>query len=370
MPPKSEKGLRYLKALSYPFIKDSIYKKKTIQDIKAAVRCAGGNIAEITRILENNYMNWANSDYIAVSFEGRSNQDRFVVGNIIGKEMIRVYAVMDGHAGFKAVNIVRSILMNYLSDIIQIDFNNSSQVEIFLKMMYLEIDKLLLKKRVTDGTTLVIALIGQKSIYISSVGDSKGCLFDKHGKILISTIPHKPSLPEEKERIQSFGGEIYFPKVVPRVEGGLAMSRALGDFKYKISPKKLAQVKKEHPDSENGVSTYLGIPKSNNVYHNGMVSCEPDVFYYPRDGTEKGIFLASDGVIDVLDDREVVNILLENGKKGALKILNSSITQTTDDVTIVYIDLAYGHPNYDKRYVFNESTKTKSGETVFDNFNL
>ena len=40
---------------------------------------------------------------------------------------------------------------------------------------------------------------------------------------------HKPSNPPERERIQNAGGSV----MIQRVNGSLAVSRALGDFEYK-----------------------------------------------------------------------------------------------------------------------------------------
>jgi len=94
-----------------------------------------------------------------------------------------------------------------------------------------------------SGTTGTIAIIDttEMKLWIADVGDSRGviCLCDsgKH-KAKELTVDHKPSLPNEKKRIESRGGE------VKKLEGdiphrvfvrgkafpGLAMSRALGDL--------------------------------------------------------------------------------------------------------------------------------------------
>ena len=46
---------------------------------------------------------------------------------------------------------------------------------------------------------------------------------------LLSSQDHKPSNEPEKERIQNAGGSV----MIQRVNGSLAVSRALGDFEYK-----------------------------------------------------------------------------------------------------------------------------------------
>ena len=56
---------------------------------------------------------------------------------------------------------------------------------------------------------------------------------DFAGKISVCTVDHKPANPPEMERIQNAGGSV----LIQRVNGSLAVSRALGDFEYKVSVK-------------------------------------------------------------------------------------------------------------------------------------
>ena len=52
---------------------------------------------------------------------------------------------------------------------------------------------------------------------------------DNSSNVHFSTLDHKPTNPEERQRIQNAGGVV----LTQRINGSLAVSRALGDFDYK-----------------------------------------------------------------------------------------------------------------------------------------
>jgi serine/threonine protein phosphatase PrpC len=92
---------------------------------------------------------------------------------------------------------------------------------------------------------------------------------------------HKPSLPAERERIEKAGGKVRFD----RVNGELAMSRALGDFQYKKNT--------TIPDSEQ------------------LVICIPDISVHRRGVDDEILILACDGVWDVMSNGDAVNFLAD-----------------------------------------------------------
>ena len=66
-------------------------------------------------------------------------------------------------------------------------------------------------------------------VTIANVGDSLGLLVSSNGEVKFVTRSHLPSDPEEAARIEANGGFIHRA----RVDGRLAMSRSMGDAKYK-----------------------------------------------------------------------------------------------------------------------------------------
>lgn len=93
-------------------------------------------------------------------------------------------------------------------------------------------------------------------------------------------MDHKPYLEHERERIVKAGGTV----MIQRVNGSLAVSRALGDFEYKSVPG-LAPIDQ-------------------------LVSPEPDVYVVKRDKTDdQFLVLACDGIYDVLENQELCQLL-------------------------------------------------------------
>ncbi|TEA21923.1 Protein phosphatase 2C-like protein 2 [Colletotrichum sidae] len=98
-----------------------------------------------------------------------------------------------------------------------------------------------------SGCTACVGLISDNKIYVANAGDSRSVLGIK-GRAKPLSQDHKPQLEAEKSRITAAGGFVDFG----RVNGNLALSRAIGDFEFKksaeLSPE--AQIVTAFPDVE------------------------------------------------------------------------------------------------------------------------
>ena len=79
------------------------------------------------------------------------------------------------------------------------------------------------------GTTAVAVLITPKLIVCANAGDSRAVYSRLSNRVIPLSYDHKPNDDDEERRIRAAGGYVS----AGRVEGDLAVSRGLGDFRFK-----------------------------------------------------------------------------------------------------------------------------------------
>ncbi|KAB2629994.1 protein phosphatase 2C 33 [Pyrus ussuriensis x Pyrus communis] len=139
-----------------------------------------------------------------------------------------------------------------------------------------------------SGTTAVTLIKQGRDLFIGNVGDSRAVLCTRDRDDTLSaiqlTVDLKPSLPAEAERIRKCRGRVFALQDEPEVarvwlpnndSPGLAMARAFGDFCLKDF---------------------------------GLISV-PDVSYRRLTEKDEFIVLATDGIWDVLSNKEVVDVI-------------------------------------------------------------
>ncbi|XP_056638931.1 probable protein phosphatase CG10417 [Diorhabda sublineata] len=141
-----------------------------------------------------------------------------------------------------------------------------------------------------SGCTAVVALLKGNELYVANAGDSR-CIVCRNGKAIDMSFDHKPEDAPERERIVKAGGRV---TADGRVNGGLNLSRAIGDHAYKQS--------KELSDKEQ------------------MITALPDIKTLTiNPGEDEFFVLACDGIWNFMSSQEVVDfvrpMILENKKK-------------------------------------------------------
>lgn len=206
------------------------------------------------------------------------------------------FAIFDGHAGTKvssycAGELLRSIVGNQHfkgneaePKEIECEEPSTEQVLSGIKTGFLELDSSIrdlpetLSGEDKSGSTAVCALISPNKIFFANCGDSRAVL-SRDGEAVFGTYDHKPVNPVERERIQNAGGSV----MIQRVNGSLAVSRALGDFEYK---------------------NVAGMGPCDQ-----LVSPEPEITVEERKNQDEFIALACDGIWDVMTNDELCDFV-------------------------------------------------------------
>lgn len=131
-----------------------------------------------------------------------------------------------------------------------------------------------------SGCTAVVALLAGTRLYVANAGDSR-CVVCRDGVAVEMSFDHKPEDDLELRRIRGAGG-----KVTPdgRVNGGLNLSRAIGDHAYKQNK---------------------SLP-----LHEQMISPQPDIKTLDIDPVKDGwMILACDGIWNFMTSQEVVDYI-------------------------------------------------------------
>ncbi|XP_017274109.1 protein phosphatase 1G isoform X2 [Kryptolebias marmoratus] len=154
-----------------------------------------------------------------------------------------------------------------------------------------------------SGTTAVVALIRGKQLIVANAGDSR-CVVSERGKAVDMSYDHKPEDEVELVRIKNAGGKVTMDG---RVNGGLNLSRAIGDHFYKRN--------KSLPPEEQ------------------MISAMPDVKVLTLNEEHDFMVIACDGIWNVLSSQEVVDFISERIKPdqdGKVRPLTSIVEELLD----------------------------------------
>ncbi|KAI4238511.1 MAG: hypothetical protein L6R40_005680 [Gallowayella cf. fulva] len=141
------------------------------------------------------------------------------------------FGVYDGHGGDRVALFAGENIHKILA---KQEAFKSGDYEQALKDGFLATDRAILSnpkyEEEVSGCTASVGLISKTTIYVANAGDSRSVLGVK-GRAKPLSFDHKPQNEGEKARICAAGGFVDFG----RVNGNLALSRAIGDFEFKKS---------------------------------------------------------------------------------------------------------------------------------------
>jgi protein phosphatase 1L len=232
-------------------------------------------------------------------------EDTFQARNALdGDSSKAFFGVFDGHGGDRVSAYIADTILKLLAKQPINEFPTRSLVNVYKKL-----DEGWLSQAVEhgwdDGSTAVSALIVNGNIYVANVGDSR-CVLSQNGKAVAMSVDHKPNREDEKIRIQSLGGRIIYYGTW-RVEGILALTRAIGDKKLKR-----------------------------------FITSVPEIKCRRIRKDDHYLIMASDGVWDVLTNQNAVDVVnqSENVKAAAKNLTSYAYNKgSSDNITSLVIDL-------------------------------
>jgi len=182
-------------------------------------------------------------------------------------------AVFDGHNGNRCSEFLKTYLLEELNNQLKQD----GDLELALKKTYCNIDQrwlnLAKSDDCNDGSTGLCIVVQDQKIVVANTGDSRA-IMNRAGKCIELNKDHRPTDPEEMKRIEGCGGQV----IGGRLQGELAVSRAFGDYRFKMDDR-------------------------------GLLICEPEIRQFNITADIEFIVVACDGLYETFTNTEVIEYI-------------------------------------------------------------
>ncbi|KAF2651357.1 protein phosphatase-like protein 2c [Lophiostoma macrostomum CBS 122681] len=256
------------------------------------------------------------------------------------------FGVYDGHGGDK----VAIYTGEHLHEIVaKQEAFQEGDIKKALQDGFLATDRAILSdpkyEEEVSGCTASVGIISKDKIWVANSGDSRSVLGIK-GRAKPLSYDHKPQNEAEKARIQAAGGFVDFG----RVNGNLALSRAIGDFEFKKSA--------ELPPEQQ------------------IVTANPDVEVHDISEDDEFLVIACDGIWDCQSSQAVVEFvrrgivakqelsaICENMMDNCLASNSDTGGVGCDNMTMIVIGLLHGKTK--EQWYENIAKRVANGEAEF-----
>ena len=242
-----------------------------------------------------------------------------------------VFGIFDGHNGSAAAEFVKKNIGSVLKK--KLEFFNQDQLSeagIYkaLKQCFIKLDAKFIEQK--SGTTAIVIIILNDTIWCCCVGDSRAVLIDKFGQATQASEDANPLIPFYRNKIENAGGgivEVYSLTegkkniLTHRVHTGkptLNMARSIGDHNFATH-------------NLTGQRCIVPTPRTTNFslkkYEDGR------------------IILGSDGFWDVISTNQLADVIKRLSSIGQGDALNTSyclvngalVAKSKDNITVMVI---------------------------------
>jgi serine/threonine protein phosphatase PrpC len=223
------------------------------------------------------------------------NQDNFFVIERLDNKDLHFYCVLDGH-GEHGHHVSRKCRENFPAHIKSVNFDMKKA----FSMMQNDLNSCEYDVRCSGATCVLASLFGGR-LSVSNCGDSRGVLGRRNPNGSISahalTSDHKPEKSEERKRILGCGGHLGCRQVLVNQPGRGPVSMPVGP----------CRVWYQHRGETLGLAMSRSLGDS--IVHKSGVSAEPEILEHQVDDFDEFMIIATDGVWDVMDNNQAVQMV-------------------------------------------------------------
>ncbi|KAM3338178.1 protein kinase and PP2C-like domain-containing protein isoform X1 [Capsicum galapagoense] len=244
-------------------------------------------------------------------------EDRhFLMPQLCDEKDVHIFAIFDGHRGSAAAEFSSGALPGFLQNLGSVCSPSDALFEAFVATdvaFRTQLDlcrkrKGAVQKDWHPGCTAIAALIVRNKLIVANAGDCRTILC-RSGNTYALSRDHVASCLEERERIVRAGGLVKWQVDTWRVgDAALQVTRSIGDDDLKPA-----------------------------------VTAEPEIASTTLSTEDEYIVMASDGLWDVVSERDVVNIIRDTVKEPGMcsKRLATEAAErgSKDNITVIVIFL-------------------------------
>jgi len=241
-------------------------------------------------------------------------EDTFCITQV--EDQVYLFSIFDGHGGKAAAIYAANNITRILRSQMAVPNYN---VEKSIDLTYMQLDEEICYECPSQvGCTALTAVLKDGIMYFSNCGDTMAIAHSNENHIVTLSMDHKAD--NERERVMDSGGFVLNLDGIGRVNGSLAIARALGDAYLK-----------QHVISE--------------PYHAKFAVNDTD-----------WVVMASDGLWDVFDPYEIKNEMelyaeifgwtIEAQEKFPSWLIDKAIytRRSTDNITVILISFKHDSP--------------------------
>ena len=207
----------------------------------------------------------------------------------------------------------------------------------------MSLENIIKNRRYKSGSTAVVAYVDGKTLYVENLGDSRLIIGTKKPnneyEVKFTTEDHKPGNKKERDRIEKNGGYVFcFKKYNEKTPTAMYLYNTSKE-QFNSHYRHYEKLKKENCYTSDGSKKQniqlnnfiqevgntrsrimvsrafgdLGVKES----HPGAFIAKPDIYKLTIDDSQQEfMIIATDGLWDVFDNNEAVNIVGKAIKKG------------------------------------------------------